>query len=132
MKYIKYFALIFTMLVTTVWLGIKDAIVPMKRTEISQAIYTIGDGNYKTALNDGKNIVKFGPMFWKLYPGGMAFATPNQARDFIQNNKEGLDQFSSGWAIYQLSGDLSLDTYQIDKQRYLNKSLFIKSIVNHP
>ncbi|MEH6473681.1 MAG: hypothetical protein V7752_20855 [Halopseudomonas sp.] len=104
----------------------------MQRTEISQSIFTIGDANYQQALNEGKNIVKFGQMFWGLYPGGLAFSDPSKAEAFIRSNKSVLDKFSSGWAIYELSGDLILDTEQMGKQRYLNKSLLVRRLVIKP
>jgi len=125
MKIIKYFIVALLLSSTVIWLGIKDAVSPMQRAEINQPIFTIGDANYQQALNEGKNIVKFGKMFWGLYPGGLAFSTPDKAQSFIYANKDELDKFSSGWAIYELSGDFVLDTEKVGELRHLNKSLMI-------
>ena len=64
-------------------------------------------------------------MFWGLYPGGLAFGNREEAISFINANQSILDDFSSGWAIYELSGELEQDTYLVDSQRHLNKSLFV-------
>ncbi len=98
---------------------------PLERDNIQQPIYTIGDLNYAESLANNKKIVKFGPAFWGLYPGGIAFSDANQAAEYIKNNKELLNEFSDGWAIYQLSGDFALDTEKKGENHYTNKSLFV-------
>ena len=125
MKLVKYCAFVVLLLAVTVWFGVKDALNPIQRTDISQPVFTIGDANYLQALNEGKHIVKFGRMFWGLYPGGLAFTTHDEALDFTRTNQNLLENFSTGWAIYELSGDLSQDTYLHGNQRYLNKSLLV-------
>lgn len=125
MKIAKHFIVALLLSSTVIWFGIKDSVSPMQRREINQSIFTIGDANYQQALNEGKSIVEFGKMFWGLYPGGLAFSTPDKAQSFIYTNKDELDKFSSGWAIYELSGDFVLDTEEVGELRYLNKSLII-------
>lgn len=132
MKFVKYFFVVFLLSALIIWLGIKDALNPVQRTDINQSIFTIGDANYQQALSDGKNIVKFGQMFWGLYPGGLAFSTPSEALAFTRANQNALDKFSSGWAIYELSGDLDQDTYLKGNKRYLNKSLLVVKQVSKP
>lgn len=129
MKFIKYLILVLIVLFTIAYLGIKDNLDPLDRKIIEHKIYTIGDKNYEKALKEGKSIVKFGQLFWGLYPGGLAFKNEEKAKQYILKNKNLLDRFSSGWAIFELSGDYLLDTKEIKGQRYLNKSLFIKRVV---
>lgn len=132
MKYLKYLIVIIVVCFITIYFGVKDSFHATKRVEIEQKIFTIGDINYQKALKEKKNIVKFGPIFWGLYPGGLVFSDIKEAKMFISKNKQILNQFSLGWAIYELSGDFTLDTIKIDKQYYLNKSLFIKKLVFKP
>ena len=114
------------------WAGTKDALTPIKRERVEQSIYTIGDLNYAKALTQGKNVIKFGPIFWGAYPGGIAFNNVKDAEDYIKNNTELLDTLSGGWGVYELSGDFALDTEKNGDQRYTNKSLFvIKTIITH-
>ncbi|MGS2722471.1 hypothetical protein ACVBEJ_01920 [Porticoccus sp. GXU_MW_L64] len=124
-KFIKYTAIVLVFSALIIWLGVKDAFNPIQRSEINSPIFTIGDLSYQKALSEGKGVVKFGPLFWGLYPGGIAFSNPGEAQDFILGNQELLDSFSSGWAIYELSGDMSLDTYRDGENRYINKSLLV-------
>lgn len=132
MKIVKYLLIIVLLLALVVWLGVKDALHPTVRAEIKQPIFTIGDLNYQQALQDGKNVVKFGPMFWGLYPGGLAFSHPDEAVAFISGNQPMLDKFSSGWAVYELAGDFALDTQQVGKRRFLSKSLLVKQLALQP
>lgn len=114
------------------WIGVKDAFNPIKRESVQVPMYTIGDINYAEALAQGKKVVKFGPLFWGTYPGGIAFNNPKEAEDYIKNNSELLNTFSEGWGIYELSGDFALDTEKNGDHRYINKSLFvIKTIKTH-
>ncbi|MCV6608963.1 MAG: hypothetical protein OIF32_12190 [Campylobacterales bacterium] len=125
MKVIKYVVLITISLGVFIWFGVKESLQPFQRENINQPIYTIGDINYQKALIRGKNIVKLGPLFFGIYPGGLAFKSKEEARNFVLGNEELLNQFSSGWAIYQLSGDFYKDSVSNNGQRYINKSLSI-------
>lgn len=107
------------------WLGVKDALTPIKREYVQEPIFTIGDLTYAEALAQGKSVVKFGPAFWGMYPGGIAFNSAKEAEDYIKNNKELLNTFSEGWGIYELSGDFALDTDKDGDRHYTNKSLFV-------
>jgi hypothetical protein len=51
-------------------------------------------------------VLKFGPMFLGLYPGGMAFATPEAAQAYLRDGDRDLQR----WSVYRLSGDYALDT----------------------
>jgi hypothetical protein len=116
----------------TIFVGIKDAFKPLERSSITQAIYTIGDLNYEKSINANKKIVKLGPVFWGIYPGGLAFKNIYSAENCIKNNTELLNKFSKGWAIYQLSGDFEQDTYSKNNNYYINKSLFVVELVKKP
>lgn len=94
---------------------------PTVRQEIKNPIFTIGDENYALALNDGKNVVKFGSLPFGIYSGGLAF--PNQQAAILY--LERMDKPKQGWNIYQLSGDFEQDTYVKEGQRYINKSLLV-------
>lgn len=129
MKILKCSGLIFLVLSVFVWFGIKDALNPTLRTKIDKPVFTIGDIGYHQALEQGRNVVKFGQMFWGIYPGGLAFESSEEAINFTRSHQEILNDFSSGWSIYELSGDLAQDTYQKGNQRYLNKSLLVVKAV---
>ena len=125
MKLLKHIVLALFLLAIVIWFGVKDALTPLQRSANNQPIFTIGDAHYQQALTDGKNIVKFGQMFWGLYPGGLAFSSPDEAVAYAQSNQQLLEQFSSGWAVYELSGDFAQDTYLKGKQSYLKQSLLV-------
>lgn len=128
MKIVKYFFLFIIILFVIGYFGVKDAFFVVNRTTSSNPIYTIGDKNYEKALKKGKKVLKFGEMFWGLYPGGIAFSSKEEAKEFALQNKEFLDKFSNDWKIYKLSGDFLLDTKILSNQRYIKKSMYIQSI----
>ena len=114
------------------WFGVKDALTPIKREHVQEPVFTIGDLTYAEALAKGKNVIKFGPAFWGMYPGGIAFTNAKEAEDYIKSNTELLNTFSEGWGIYELSGDFALDTDKSGDRHYTNKSLFvIRTITTH-
>lgn len=126
MKTTKRILIVLVVLGITIWLGIKDAFTPEVRSTIQKPIYTIGDLNYDNALQEGKQVVKFGEMLWGLYPGGLAFRTPQEAKMFVEKNRQLLKQFSSGWAVYELSGDFELDVKPLaETPHYLKNSLLV-------
>lgn len=63
------------------------------------------------------------------YPGGLAFPTSENAEAYYLQNREQFAAVGSRWVVAELSGDLELDTYAEEHQRYLNKSLFVTRIV---
>jgi len=98
---------------------------PINRNDISSPIYTIGDKSYELALKENKAVVKFGPMFMGMYPGGLAFSNPEAARKYMIEN----DWDVKKWDVYQLSGDYDRDVRNghIDKSlRVLNKVQIIE------
>lgn len=129
MRHIKRIIFILIVVLAIFYTGVKDSLSPLQREQINNPIFTIGDINYKRALKEGKNIVKFGPMFWGIYPGGIVFSTPQKAKNYIQNNSKLLSKFSSGWAIYKLSGDMDFDATLVNNNQYLNKSLLVVEAV---
>ena len=88
------------------------------RTNIKKPIYTVGElSTYTPALKSRKKVVKFGPLFFGLYNGGLAFPTPKQARSYLTKN----DWDLSLWSVYELSGDYTIDV----TNGFINKSLLI-------
>jgi hypothetical protein len=70
-------------------------------------IYTLGArSSYSLALQNGTKVLKFGPIFGGVYPGGLAFASAQEARAHLEDN--GWDPVR--WSVYQLSGDYCLDS----------------------
>ena len=94
---------------------------PFRRENIKTPIFTIGDGNYAAAMNNGKNVVKFGPLPLGFYSGGVAF----ENREAAWSHLVKLGKQDDGWGVYSLSGDFQLDTYQIDGRAYIDKSLLV-------
>ncbi|WP_422473773.1 hypothetical protein [Endozoicomonas sp. ALB032] len=132
MKFAKYLIILTAVLAAIVWFGVMDSFSPLAREDITHPVFTIGDASYQSALSEGKNIIKFGPMFWGLYPGGLAFKSAREATAFMQNNQSELDKFASGWAVYELTGDFEMDTHSSGQHRYLNQSLLVRRRVGQP
>ena len=108
MKFLKYVALLAIAFAIVIWLGVKDELTPVVREDIRTPIYTLGDGSYQQALAQQKQVLKFGPMFWGQYPGGLAFTDAEQALHYLKQNPQEFSD-SSEWGVYQLSGDLERD-----------------------
>jgi len=113
----------------TVWFGVKDALLPSERAGNENSIYTLGNDGYRDALESGKRVVKFGPMFWGIYPGGLAFSSPREARNYFQANSQVFLSADQVWSVYQLAGDFHDDTYEKDGQKYIKKSLIVFKLV---
>jgi hypothetical protein len=88
------------------------------RENPTNPLYTIGERQaYSPALANGTSVLKFGPMFFGLYPGGLAFASPQDARDYLRVNGWEPDR----WSVYRLSGDFLEDS----SDGYLTTSLLV-------
>lgn len=107
-------------------LAAPNYITPTQREEISRPVYTVGDANYTEALEDGRNVVKFGKLPLGLYRGGMAFETVEEAESYL--SKIGKQQ--QGWGVFELSGDFELDTYSVGDKYHTNKPLLVTRRVN--
>ncbi len=93
---------------------------PYQRSNIDASLFTVGDASYAQAMEDGKQVVTIGRMPLGLYPGGLAFSDPEDARQYLR------DQNQTGqWGIYRLSGDYGLDTTDVNGQRYTTRSLMV-------
>ena len=47
---------------------------PTVRADTNNPVYTLGElQSYDPTLSDGQTVVKFGPMFLGIYPGGLVF-----------------------------------------------------------
>lgn len=91
---------------------------PLVRNAVTLPIYTIGETKgYGQALSSGKHVVKFGPMFWGIYPGGLAFKNADATHAYMV--KKGLDR--NNWSVFVLSGDYALDA----TKGFTNKSLLV-------
>lgn len=125
MKLIRYLSIFILFAIGFIWFGTKDALIPMQREQISKPIFTLGDHSYQAAVSGEKRVLKFGPMFWGLYPGGLAFKTREEAVSYMLKHQSQLETVSKGWAVYQLSGDFDMDTYLSGEQMYINTSLVV-------
>ena len=107
----------FILIGIVIFLEFERKSIPIHRHNILTPIYSIGDKSYELALKENKTVVKFGPMFMGIYPGGLAFPNPEGARKFMIENNWDLQK----WNIYQLSGDYRKDV----KNGHINKSLLV-------
>lgn len=113
---VKKLIIIVLILAVAAFLEVNDKIKPLIRKDIKNPIYTIGDATYAKALKANRGVVKFGPLFGGLYPGGKAFKTADEARQFLVHQ-----QMQPEFGVYQLSGDYRFDV----KAGYINKSLAV-------
>ncbi len=125
MRKLQWVVLILVALSSLVWLGVKDAIAPVMRSDVDSPIFTVGDGHYRDALASGSQVLKFGRLFWGIYPGGLAFESAEAATQYLHLHKEELETISSDWSVYRLSGEYQLDTYVKDDQRYIKSSMLV-------
>lgn len=98
--------------------GIRPALSPVVRATVADPIFTIGAReSYDTALAQDKTVVKFGPMLFGLYPGGLAFENADAAHaHMLAHNWD-----PQKWAIYKLSGSYGQDS----AGGYLTHSLLV-------
>ncbi len=118
---IKKVIIIVLILAVATFLEFNDKTTPVIRKDITNPIYTIGDSNYSQALSENRGVVKFGPLFGGIYPGGKAFGKIEDAELFLKT--EGL---SNDFGVYKLSGDYSFDV----TDGFTNKSLVVIEKVN--
>jgi hypothetical protein len=90
---------------------------PTFRNKIKTPVYTISKKDFSDEMEKGRRVVRLGPMFWGLYPGGIAFSNLKEAKAIYKKNK----MSSKLWRIYLLSGDYSKDV----TQHYTNKTLWV-------
>ena len=91
------------------------------RSGIDEPIYTIAGNGFSVALSKGKDVIKFGPMFWGLYPGTVAFKTPEDASAYMKKKEMNEEEL----AVYRLSGNYELDVNQEGDPHRINKSLMM-------
>jgi hypothetical protein len=91
------------------------------RRSINEPVYTIADKDYSVALSNGKKVIKLGPAFWGLYPGAIAFKTPEEALKYMKKEEMNEKHLS----IYRLSGNYESDVNQESEPHRINKSLMI-------
>lgn len=124
-KIIGIFIILIIFISVIIWLGMRDTFTPFVRENITKPIYTIGDLNYEKGLKSNKKVVKFGPAFWGIYPGGLAFQSINEAKEYFEAEKDNFYKINEKWAIYVLSGDFEKDTTETENNSYINKSLLV-------
>ncbi len=95
------------------------------RGNIAEPVYTVSHKRCSKALSSGKHVIKLGPMFWGLYRASVAFKTPEDARDYMQ--EQGLNDRE--WGVYRLSGDYKLDVDQEGDVHFINKPLMVIEVV---
>ena len=86
-----------------------------------QPVYTVGRASDAKKIASGEQVIRYGPMFWGLYPGVPAFRTPGAARKFLEDNM--MDR--AEWRVYQLSGEYDLDVDEAQSPNRINKSLAV-------
>lgn len=111
----------FIVLAAAVGIGLTSYATPTLRNSIQTPVFTIGDHNYALAMHENKKVVKFGPLPFGIYPGGIAFRDHKVAAEHLDD----LGKRKDGWGVYRLSGDFQLDTYEYDGRSYINKSLLV-------
>ncbi len=122
-RWMKRLAFTFLLGVMALFVGFSSLsryATPLQRENIQQPLYTVGDENYAAALGDGKNVVKFGRLPGGIYPGGLAFSTPDAASEHLRSiGKE------DTWGVYMLSGDDEMDSEDYAGQRHTTVSLLV-------
>jgi hypothetical protein len=91
------------------------------RSSVEEAIYAIADKDFSAALSKEKGVIKLGPMFLGLYPGGIAFKTPAAALAYVKKKEMNREKV----AVYRLSGNYALDVNQEGEVHHINKSLLL-------
>jgi hypothetical protein len=91
------------------------------RSRVEEPIYAIADKDYSVALSKGKYVIKLGPMFWGLYPGAVAFKTPEDASAYMKKKEMNEEEL----AVYRLSGNYESDVNQEGELHHINKSLML-------
>jgi hypothetical protein len=66
-------------------------------------------------------VVKLGPMFWGLYPGAIAFKTPEHASAYMKKKEMNEEELG----VYRLSGNYESDVNQEGEPHRINKSLMM-------
>jgi hypothetical protein len=106
-KKIAIVSLFLALIATLCGVEIMRKAQPTLRENPAKPLYTIGERDtYSPALAEGKKVVKFGPMFFGLYPGGLAFAAPHEARAYLEDHNWDPQR----WSVYRLSGDFERDS----------------------
>jgi hypothetical protein len=94
---------------------------PWVRGGVAIPVFTIGDESFARDLAKGKKVVKYGPMFSGLYPGGLAFAMVEDAANYLRSENKDL----SKWGVYLLAGDYLLDVDRTGPEHHINKTLLV-------
>jgi hypothetical protein len=124
-------ALLIALAALVVTLGLLTSIELRRAAKITvtvspqQAVYTVGRQQEATELRAGARVIRYGPLFWGLYPGAVAFRTPSEALKYLQGRGESLAQ----WQVFQLSGEYDLDVEDGREPNRINKSLVVTELV---
>ena len=120
----KYETLVPILIVLLIVIGMMEFLKSAQATiriTIDEPIYTIAGSDYSVAMSKGKHVIKLGPMLWGLYPGAVAFKTPEDAATYMK--KKGINE--EELAVYRLSGNYKLDVNQEGEPHRINKSLMM-------
>ncbi len=90
-----------------------------------QPVYTVGRVGDAKKIASGEQVIRYGPMFWGLYPGVPAFRTPGTALKFLEDGM--MDR--AAWQVYLLSGEYDLDVDESQSPNRVNKSLAVVETV---
>lgn len=121
MKKLLPLLLLLSLILLVLWLGIKDALVPLEREVIQLPVYTVAEVPDSDTSTEMEKIVTFGPALWGAYPGARAFPDVTAARQYLnEENKRGRK-----WGIFRLSGDYALDTYEKNGMQHIARTLVV-------
>lgn len=99
---------------------------PWVRGGVAIPVFTIGDESFSRDLAKGKKVAKYGPMFFGLYHGGLAFPMIEDAANYLRSENKDL----SKWGVFLLSGDYLLDVDRTGNEHHINKTLLVINQAN--
>jgi hypothetical protein len=100
--------------------------IPTIRAEVQAPLYTVAHPDEIKAIQEGRQVVQFGPMPGNAYyAGGLAFKQPEEALVWLKST----GKYEEGWRVYELSGDYEIDTHLVRGLPHTNKTLlFVKEV----
>ncbi len=103
---------------------------PTVREKVEAPLYSVGTGENVTAVLQGRQVVKFGPLpASAFYAGSVAFRTAEEALEWLTK----VGKYDQGWRVFETSGDFELDTHLVRGLPYTNKTLlFVREVPVHP
>lgn len=95
---------------------------PLVRSEIEEPLFTVADAEYSKALQEGRQVIRYGPLPGSaFYAGSLAFQQPEEALAWLKST----GYWDKGWRVFELTGDFLKDTHLIRGLAHTNKTLLI-------